>query len=205
MSRARARITHYRKCCVEECDKNSYRQGGQGYCENHWRRLQLYGDPHGGMRAEKGAARRYIETTALTFAGSGCLTWPFGRDGNGYADIHNPGGTRKAHRLICELAHGAPPTPDHQAAHSCGKGHLGCVNPQHLAWKTSSQNQLDRVGHDTHIRGERNFNAVLTVDAVRQIKSSLSAATNAELARLYGVNQSTISAIRRGLTWRWVT
>lgn len=51
---------------------------------------------------------------------------------------------------MCELVHGAPPTPDHEAAHSCGKGHEGCIHPKHLSWATHSENQLDRREHGTN-------------------------------------------------------
>lgn len=33
---------------------------------------------------------------------------------------------------MCELVYGKPPMPKHQAAHNCGKGNLGCINPKHL-------------------------------------------------------------------------
>jgi hypothetical protein len=59
------------------------------------------------------------------------------------------GDTLYAHRLMCQLAHGDPPTPDHIAAHSCGRGHEGCVNPNHLSWKTYSENELDKRVHGT--------------------------------------------------------
>ena len=48
---------------------------------------------------------------------------------------------------MCFLAHGEPPTPDHVAAHSCGKGRDGCVHPKHLRWATSSENALDLSVH----------------------------------------------------------
>lgn len=50
---------------------------------------------------------------------------------------------------MCQKAHGDPPSPKHDAAHSCGRGHEGCVNPNHLSWKTKKQNQADRITHGT--------------------------------------------------------
>lgn len=52
-----------------------------------------------------------------------------------------------ASRAMCILAKGLPPTPKHQAIHSCGNGHLNCVNPSHLRWGTASENREDAVRH----------------------------------------------------------
>jgi hypothetical protein len=47
-------------------------------------------------------------------------------------------------RLICEIAHGAPPTPKHEAAHSCHQPM--CINPRHLRWLTHEENMAERRG-----------------------------------------------------------
>jgi hypothetical protein len=76
-----------------------------------------------------------------------CLKWPFSRDNHGYGQLGHEGKVFKAHRKMCELKNGAVPSPDHEAAHSCNRGHQGCINPNHLSWKTRSANQQDRTGH----------------------------------------------------------
>lgn len=88
----------------------------------------------------------------VNYQGDDCVMWPLFIDPNGRATLNHLGKSHKAHRYMCQLAHGAPPTPKHQAAHSCGKGHLGCCNPRHLSWKTNSENQLDRRAHGTNKR-----------------------------------------------------
>ena len=89
----------------------------------------------------------------VDYQGDDCLPWPFCRDGRvGRGRMGHEGKRPWAHRLMCELAHGPPPTPKHQAAHECGKGHYGCVNPRHLAWKTNSENQLDRRKNGNMLR-----------------------------------------------------
>jgi hypothetical protein len=52
-------------------------------------------------------------------------------------------------RLICELVHGSPPSKDHEAAHSCGNGHLRCINWKHLSWKLPEDNKADKIRHGT--------------------------------------------------------
>lgn len=54
-----------------------------------------------------------------------------------------------ASRAMCILAHGLPPSPKHMAIHSCGNGHLSCVNPKHLRWGTGKDNIQDAIRHRT--------------------------------------------------------
>lgn len=51
-----------------------------------------------------------------------CVTWPLFRDTNGYGRIGFNGNMEWAHRRMCFLAHGDPPSSAHEAAHSCGNG-----------------------------------------------------------------------------------
>src|SRR5579859_4466599 len=38
-------------------------------------------------------------------------------------------------RVVCEAYHGPPPTPQHEAGHTCPDGeNARCINPRHLAW-----------------------------------------------------------------------
>jgi len=69
----------------------------------------------------------------VAYDGEECLIWPFSGNHQGYGHLGYFGKVVKAHRLMCILAHGEPPTPEHHAAHSCGRGHLGCVHPGHLS------------------------------------------------------------------------
>src|SRR5437879_1542174 len=92
-----------------------------------------------------GAAMAWI-VAHVNYQGDDCLPWPFSRL-NGYGRGGHNGTPFYANRMMCEKAHGPPPTPEHEAAHSCGNGPQGCTNPRHLSWKTPSANQLDRAEH----------------------------------------------------------
>jgi hypothetical protein len=84
-----------------------------------------------------------------------CLIWPFCRNSRvGRGHLGYNGRQYWAHRLMCELVNGPAPTPKHQASHTCGKGHTGCVHPGHLKWKTNSENQADRAKHGTAPTGK---------------------------------------------------
>jgi hypothetical protein len=98
-------------------------------------------------------------------------------------------------RYICEKLNGSPPTPEHEAAHSCGKGHLGCVNGSHLRWDTHRGNMADMIIHGTVIRGEPSLQSKLTERQISQIKSMQNTHTHTQLAKLFGVTQVTITRI----------
>ena len=103
---------------------------------------------------------------------------------------------------MCFLANGDPPFEKADAAHSCGKGHEGCVHPKHLSWKTRLENVADTYVHDTIMRGERHFNARLTEDDVKAIRND--PRDEKELAETYGCHASNIHAIRIRRSWKHV-
>jgi hypothetical protein len=154
--------------------------------------------------APRGAALQWLQKH-VQHSGDECLAWPFGNNETGYGFIRLNGRVIKASRVMCELAHGAPATRDLQAAHSCGNGRKGCVNPRHLRWATQSENQHDRVLHGTSNRGERCGSAVLTRADVMRIRALAGVQRQRDLARHYGVAQATISKIQRGERWAWIT
>ena len=100
------------------------------------------------MRAPNGAAVAWI-FEHLSFSGDECLIWPFRRGETGYGRVRWEGKQRNVSRIVCGLVNGEPPSPEHQAAHSCGNGRGGCANPKHLTWKTPQENQADRLVHGT--------------------------------------------------------
>ena len=114
----------------------------------------------------------------VDFDGEGCLLWPRFRDVNGYGrvSVRVDGKTkiRWAHRVMCELVNGPCP-PDHEAAHSCGRGKFGCVHPKHLEWKTQTANQIDRAQHGTKSRGAYHLHPKLTPEKVREISAQRAA------------------------------
>jgi hypothetical protein len=148
---------------------------------------------------------RFVREVALLHTGNECLTWPFGKNNKGYGKIWVDGKKAIVSRYVCELAHGAPPTPEHEAAHCCGKGHEACISPIHLVWKTPVDNQADRVVHDTHRRGERYANAKLTEAEVRLILSLKGAEPQCKLAERFGISRQLVGLIHAGRRWAWLS
>lgn len=136
------------------------------------------------------------------YQGDECLIWPFGKDSRGYGQVSWNRKIRRAHRVMCQLVHGDPPTPEHHAAHSCGNGHKGCVHPQHVSWKTASENQLDRRKHGTH-GGSMGFGLTkLNMRAATAIRAARGKVTQKRLAEIYGVSDATIRDVQAGRYWR---
>lgn len=128
----------------------------------------------------------------ISHTGEECVMWPFSLDTKGYPQVFT-NAIRKANRVMCELAHGAPPTPKHQAAHSCGN--RACVNPRHLSWKTQSENEADKRLHGTITRNTWGAKGKLNQNQIKQIKTSR--LSNVELASRFGVNRGAIEYWRK--------
>lgn len=129
----------------------------------------------------------------VDYDGDDCLRWPWSTDprtGRGW--VGYLGRTRWAHRIMCELVNGPPPTPKHQASHSCGRGHTGCVHPKHLSWKTQSGNQLDRRKHGTTVTNDSGWTGKLTDQEIRKVIALKGRKTQQQIALMFGVSQSTV-------------
>lgn len=183
-------------CTVDECGRPAH---GRGFCLMHWKRWKRHGDP-------KGTAGHISRDTGVDwlrahsdYSADECLFWPFARCGNGYPRV---GTSEYAHRIMCEIVNGPPPSPTHEAAHSCGRGHDACISPVHLSWKTCAENHADKLVHGTDNRGERCGTSKLTEVQVREIK--LSDRDNRSLADKYSVGIGAIQRIRRGAAWWYV-
>lgn len=129
----------------------------------------------------------------LTYPHDYCLIWPFARARQGYGSFGRADKYIYAHRYICELVHGAPPD-GYQAAHSCGRGHEGCVNPRHLSWKSPADNQLDRVPRI----GRTKLNAAQALE-IRNLKGREHVT---ETALWFGVTEANVRQIQSGKIWR---
>ena len=186
-------------CIVDGCENK--RHVKIGYCGKHYYKFKTHGDPLGGRRgASPGAPLKWIQENA-NYQGEDCLTWPFEIGRYGYGSVKHNGKRRVASRVMCEFAHGLPPEEGMDAAHSCGNGSKGCMNPRHLSWKTRAENNKDKIAHGTHRQGESINFAKLTEDQVKFIIEAKGKYLQRELAEMFGVADSCISRIQSGKRW----
>lgn len=193
-------------CKIDGCGKA---RKARGWCDGHYYRWSKHGHPLSGGPpvAPAGEPERFYREVVLTCErgpNDPCLIWPYAQYGDGYAHIVLDGKHRSVSRLICKERHGPPPSPQHEAAHSCGNGHLACVTKGHMDWKTRSQNQADRLVHGTHMRGDRNPLAKITEAKVRQIRSLEGTMSQREIAALVGISPTTVNEVLRRKKWGWL-
>jgi hypothetical protein len=143
----------------------------------------------GGSSPTKDWIRKHLD-----YSDDWCLIWPFSRSQAGYATFGVK--ATAVHRLMCEYRNGPPPTPKHQACHSCGRGKDGCVNPKHVSWKTNAENQIERYQHSGLTK-----RAKLTPDQVEEIRALKGKMPVGDIARTYGVTPLNIHRIHAGKLW----
>lgn len=127
-----------------------------------------------------------------------CLIWPFSRIVGGYGSVGGEDGSIRVHRIMCEHRNGAPPTPEHQAAHSCGRGDDGCVNQWHLTWKTAAENQIERFQH----LGRPAPRTKLTPEQVDEIRALKGRERPGDTAARFHMSDRNIRDIQEGKLWK---
>lgn len=182
-------------CAIDGCDR---RARSRGLCNAHylsWWRESEADRPPAPKREFKGGA--FIKSLIEGPLREECVVWPLARTKNGYGRASLHGRSVDAHRLVCMLAHGEPPSDRHHAAHICGKGREGCVNPSHLRWATPKENKADQLRHGTAPCGEKSPHARFSDEEARAIYAKRGQLPAAELARQLGWHKGGVCAIWR--------
>jgi hypothetical protein len=184
-------------CKVEGCQRPAAPRRA-GFCSPHYMRSWRHGSPTAGQTSP-GTLPAFI-SRALEWQSNDCLLWPYGKR-HGYGAISVNGVQTGAHTVVCEVAHGPKPSPRHEVAHACGA--RACINPRHLRWDTSKGNHADTLTHGTRRLGDRVHSAKLTAADVIAIRSQLTRSQH-DLAREYGVKQSSIWKILNRRNWKHI-
>ena len=192
----------HRICSVDGCGKPA---SHKEWCNAHYKRWKRNGDPQG-RNASPGEALEFLRSALATAAPGDCMIWPYSKSNKGRGKVYINGKTISAHRVACEHMHGPSPSPEHEAAHNCGKGHLGCFSPFHVRWATPAENQADRLIHGTACRGNSHPNSTLTEDQVREVRRLYATGeySQRQLAEQFGVARRTIGAMTDGQNWKWL-
>lgn len=190
-----------RVCSIPDCGK---RLVARGLCTAHYARQRL-GKSLDNIGMTPGFRLKFVQEVALNHKGDDCLVWPYPRNNMGYGMVSIANKNVYAHRYICSVVHGEPPTPKHHAAHSCGNGDKGCLSPSHLSWKTAAENAADKVIHGTHNRGVKSHMARLTENDVKEIWGLKGKEPQKSIARRYKVSAGAIQRIHEQKNWGWLT
>lgn len=190
-------------CSVEGCG-NLIGIGARGICGRHYQKMRKHGDPMKGKdrTTPEGAPVKFIEA-AKEYFGDECLMWPYAHV-RGRAHVNVDGRFQYVSRLICEHAYGPPTSTLMEAAHSCGRGQLGCIARNHLRWATPKENANDKVTHGTDAKGERNTCAKLSVENVLEIRRLWPDVSPSVLADRFGVGRTAIDKIVHRTRWAHV-
>lgn len=184
-------------CTIDGCGELVL---ARSMCKKHYHRWHRHGDPRKGMRAP---VQQFLAMVLAAPPTDECIFWPFSRNKDGYPHMDRTvAGSSSVCNVICQRVYGPAPTPKHEAAHECGNGRLGCINPKHLRWATHRENMDDAISHGSMNRGETNCNARLTEASIPLIREMRG--TPKAIGIEFGVSQATIRAVLIGRTWRWV-
>jgi hypothetical protein len=133
----------------------------------------------------------------------GCWEWIGRKSYKGYGRMKINDKHIQAHRFSYELHKGN--IPDGLCVcHHCDNP--ACVNPNHLFLGTNADNNRDRDLKGRKALGERNGKSKLTEKDVLTIKSMLGEGISAsEIARRLNASGSSVSAIKYGRSWKWLS
>jgi len=187
-----------RICSIEHCTTPTVRKE---FCDRHYRRNRLNGSPLITKRPglELTPEERLARGTDKT---GDCWLWTGG--GVRYGKTSVGGKSAAVHVLAYELANG--PVPEGLVVrHSCDTPK--CVKPAHLSVGTPAQNSRDMTARDRQAKGIRQGSAKMTDESVRECRADYfsGAATVTQLARRYGLSNSTVGKIVTFKTWKHVT
>jgi hypothetical protein len=183
-------------CNEPGCDKDTI---ARGMCTSHYNRWRA---ANRDQVRPKGYAEKFLLACANAIS-SRCIEWPFARHAKGYGHVRWGGQVRKAHRVVCEIVHGPAPSDRHEAAHNpivCNNP--SCVNPAHIRWALPVENSADREIAGTTARGARAGKTILTEEQVRIARTD--PREPRDLAKEFGVAETTIRGIRARRSWKHV-
>ena len=144
--------------------------------------------------SEFGEVRRAI---AIRISPKHSIVKPFLRCGYTAVSLCFGGGSAKAkkfnvHRLVAEAFLGPCPSPKHIVAHYDGK--RTNAHYSNLRWATYAENEADKKKHGT--------NPKLTWADVTDIRTKFLRTPIRELGRMYDVDPSYLSKVKRGMFWK---
>lgn len=192
-------------CAVEGCGAP---HSAKGFCTKHYQRYRVHGSPlHVNSRFGTGETQEARFWSRVDKNGpihpynpslGRCWEWVGCRLGErDYGSVGYRGKNIATHRMAWIYVYGSRPAL--HILHSCDN--RPCCNPKHLREGTAKDNHQDMIrrGRKYLTQGEKSGTAKLNAEQVYSILSDNRA--QSEIARDYGVDQSTISNIKTRRRW----
>lgn len=172
-------------------DFPGYRVGSDGSVWSCWRRMGL--PPRGGSYFVLGTTWRRLQSNARGKDRYPCVVMR--RDGQNHRFL--------LHRLVLLVFIGPCPIGK-EGRHLDGdsrNNHLG-----NLAWSTHQENMDDKKIHGTIVRGSKINTSKLTKKDIIAIRTAYTAGSvsQRELARQYGIKQSSVHSILTRKNWKHI-
>ena len=124
--------------------------------------------------------------------GKSCLFFPMMVHGRPTSVKYNYK-TMLAAKAMLTMTSGLPTCPKRKfALHTCGNGHMSCVNPDHLYWGSMKDNAIDAALHNDRSK------SVFDVDPGVIVEIAQSGKLVKVLARQTGVPPSVIDGVKSG-------
>lgn len=150
----------------------------------------------------KPSTKERLDTFSIPEPNSGCSLWLGAVTNRGYGKMSVAGCPQLAHRIAYREYNGPIPI-GLNVLHRCDTP--SCINPDHLFLGTQKDNMADCARKNRHGLGERNSIAVLTEEAVREIRQQVvSGSTDRQIAVKFGVHPRTIRDVRTKETWKHI-
>lgn len=131
-----------------------------------------------------------------------CWPWLRSENGHGYGAFADGGTMRGAHVVSWERHHGRKVPRGKCVLHRCD--YRLCCNYGHLFLGTRRENQQDMKAKGRAARGRKNARVKLTDNAVLAIYC-FPAMSHGAIAAKFNTSRETVSQIRRGARWGWLT
>lgn len=184
---------------ISNCERISV---ARGLCSRHYQRLKKSGELRNKNATKFDTLEDRFFRVGWTVTDNGCWAWNGPPDpGTGYGQMRFRGKKLSSHRVSYEIFKGFIPL-DFVVRHDCDN--RICINPDHLSIGTAADNVHDAVSRGRHVSGERVAGAKLSTQTVLLIRerSGTEFIRQEDLAREYGVCQTTIGRIINNKIWR---